>query len=51
MQLYLILKIVKIIFNNFVYETALYAAVKRNCTSIVKLLLTNEKIDVNVINI
>ena len=34
-----------------IYETALYTAVKKENIEIVKLLLTNDKIDVNIFNI
>lgn len=34
-----------------IYQTALFVAVLSNKTEIVKLLLKNDKIDVNVINI
>ena len=35
---------------NIFYKTALYAAVKNENIDIVKLLLTNNQIDVNLIN-
>ena len=33
------------------YETALYLAIEKENIEIVKLLLTNDKIDVNILNI
>ena len=35
----------------YIYRTALYTAVEKENIEIVKLLLTNEKLDINVLNI
>ena len=36
---------------NIIYKTALYAAIEKENIEIVKLLLTNEKLDINILNI
>ena len=38
-------------FKYNLYKTALYCAVEKENIDIVKLLLTNDKIDVNILNI
>lgn len=35
----------------YFHETALFLAVKKGCIEIIKILLTNDKIDVNELNI
>ena len=37
--------------NNIIYKTALYLAVEKENIEIVKLLLTNDKLDINLLNI
>ena len=36
---------------NVIYKTALYLAVEKENIEIIKLLLTNDKLDINLINI